>query len=86
MIDEDPDLPPELQEPDLEIYGYFDREILFRFRGKKYSLRKHLPKVDLMLKFGIKPDEVKSMRDAILIEAHSKPLTYSDVEYFWRHL
>lgn len=68
----------------LEIVGYHNKDILFRFNGKKYALPKSLPKNDLMLLFGIRDEDVKAEKARILLEAHTKPLTYIQLENFWR--
>lgn len=61
-----------------DVLGFHEKEILFRLDGKIIIIHKRLPKEDLILLLGVQPEDVKDLRDEILVEASKRPLTYRE--------
>lgn len=69
---------------DIEVIGWYNRDIFLRYKGKKVSMKNTLPRTELILRLGVHPQEVKATRDQIQVVASSKPMSYFEVEGFWR--
>jgi hypothetical protein len=63
-----------------EIIGFFGDIIYFKIEEKLVTISNKLPKADLILRLKIEPEDIKSIRDEILVQASKKPLTYEDKE------
>jgi hypothetical protein len=59
-----------------DILGYWDDEIYFKLNEKIIRIKKKLPKEDLILQLKVEPEDVKALRDEILVQASKLPLTY----------
>lgn len=60
-----------------QVLGFCEKNILFEVEGKTLSFERRLPREDLILYLGIDPEDIKVARDAILVDASTKPLTNS---------
>lgn len=67
-----------------EILGFWESDIYFYFEDKVILINKKLPKEDLVLKLKVEPEDVKALRDEILVEASKKPLTYQQKQELFR--
>lgn len=72
-----------LQEP-FEVLGYWEDDIFFLFNEKVIVVNKRLPKEDLILRLKVEPEDIKALRDEILVDASSKPLTYEQSQIYNR--
>ncbi len=63
-----------------DILGFYGDYIYFAFLGKIIVMHKRLPKEDMILKLKVEPEDVKPLRDEILVECSNKALTYSEKE------
>jgi hypothetical protein len=68
-----------LQEP-FEILGYWENNIFFRLAGKIIVLDKRLPKEDLILYLKVEPEDCKELKNEILYQASSHPLTFDSMK------
>jgi len=72
-----------LQEP-FEVLGYYNNLIFFKLNRDVIMLPKRLPKEDMVLYLKVEPEDVKALRDEILVDASTKPLTYEQTKDFYR--
>lgn len=63
-----------------EIIGFFDDIIYFKIEEKVIFISNKLPKADLILRLKIEPEDIKAIRDEILVQASKKQLTYDEKE------
>ncbi len=63
-----------------EVLGYWDDDIFFKLQEKIIVIKKKLSKEDLVLKLKVDPEDVKALKDEILVQASKKPLTYDQKE------
>ncbi len=68
-----------LQMP-FDIIGFWGNEIFFKFDDKIIMLNKRLPKEDLILRLKLEPEDIKEIRDEILVQASKNQLTYDQRE------
>lgn len=65
---------------DFDVIGFWENLIFFKTPDSIITLNKRLPKEDLILKLKIEPEDVKSFRDEILVQASKKQLNYEEKE------
>ena len=70
-----------LQEP-FDVLGFWEDDIFFRFADKIIVMKKRLPKEDMILKLKVEPEDIKALRDEILVDASNKPLSYDQKEEY----
>jgi hypothetical protein len=71
-------------EEGFEIIGFWENDIYFFFEEKLVIINKKLPKEDLVLKLKVQPEDVKALRDEVLVQASRKPLTYQQKQELYR--
>jgi hypothetical protein len=59
-----------------DVLGYWGDEIYFSLNDRVIMIKDKLPKSEMILKLKVEPEDVKSLRDEILVDASKKPLTY----------
>lgn len=63
-----------------EILGFYAEDIYFELEGKLIIISNKLPKQHMILRLKVEPEDVKPLRDEILVQASKKHLTYTEKE------
>ena len=74
-----------LQEP-FEILGFYEELIFFRLEDQIIALKNKLTKEDMILRLKAEPEDVKSLRDEILVQASKMPLTHNQKTKLMREI
>jgi hypothetical protein len=69
-----------------DILGYWMNEVYFKLDEKIICIKKKLPREDLILKLKVEPEDVKALRDEILVQASKKPLSYDQRMEFFKEI